>query len=385
MNQNQINSKIARFDERARLERLMPPEMIQKTKAIRHPLFKYFVVQSNATGDAVYNCKEAFLLDEWDDTTGTNKFHEWSAGPTTEVMNLGEFYPLQNDSRHMLLPNDILVAFSRIDLQQNPRWVGIPFLETNKDACRVAYCDEDAQDRDWIWARLDSPTGTQVTVYCNIVDGTKLDEAVPLLSDGDKILVRSVAGTYYCTGLFRKAPEQSVKIFEVQSEATGDGVYNCYEQILDATEWDDTAGDSKVDDLNTTSVEVLNLAEFDPESTYVAHLQQGDLIAAWKKTDDESNDRWVGLPLRKDNADRPRRAFCKNDAGSGNTIDCYLDIDGTGTEITVTFDIAQGGSNVNEAEPRLKDGDPITVYKDGNTWRCYTVLQPTEDCECYES
>jgi len=174
----------------------------------------------------------------------------------------------------------------------------------------------------------------------------------------------------------------SLKLFEVQSVATGDGVYDCYEQSLDATEWDDTAGDSKVDDLNSTSIEVLNLAEYDPEATYVAHLAAGDLIVAWKKSDDENNTRWIGLPLRQANADRPRVAYCKNDAGAGATIVCYLDTDATGTEITVTCFIAQGGAALNAALPRLADGDGIMVSKVGATWRCLTTFMVSEDCVC---
>lgn len=169
------------------------------------------------------------------------------------------------------------------------------------------------------------------------------------------------------------------KIFEVQSAATGDGVYTCYEQTLDATEWVDTAGDPKFDDKNATGIEVLNLAEFDPESTYVAHLAAGDLISAWRMIDDEANFRWVGVPFRQANADRPRIAYCKDAAGAATTIDCYLDTDATGTEITVTCSIA-GGGNLNTAVPRLTDGLPIIVTKIGATWRCTTTFNASQDC-----
>lgn len=176
-----------------------------------------------------------------------------------------------------------------------------------------------------------------------------------------------------------------VRLFVVQSEATGDGVYTCYEQTLDATEWDDTAGDSKIDDKDSIDVEVLNLAEFDPEATYVAHLGAGDLMLAFKKTDDENNTRWIGLPLRQANADRPRVAYCKDDAGAAATIDCYLDTDATGTEITVTCLVAQGGANLNAVLPRLADGDPIMVSRVGGTWKSIMTFMPSEDCDCYET
>ncbi len=198
----------------------------------------------------------------------------------------------------------------------------------------------------------------------------------------------SLNGFIDSTGFLGRTPAAgkgvNIKLFAVQSAATGDGIYDCYEQSLDATEWDDTAGDSKVDDLNSTSIEVLNLAEFDPEATYVAHLAAGDLIVAWKKADDESNTRWIGLPLRQANADRPRIAYCKDDADATTSIDCYLDTDGTGTQITVSCSI-MGGTKLNEALPRLEDGKWIMVTKIGATWYCMAPFQTTEDCDCFEA
>jgi len=175
----------------------------------------------------------------------------------------------------------------------------------------------------------------------------------------------------------------SARIFEVQSVATGDGVYNCYEQTFDATDWADTGGENKFLNLNETSVEVFNLAEYDPEEEYVAHLAAGDLIVAFRVWDDEGNARWVGVPFRQANADRARKAYCKVDAGAGKTIACYLDKDAGSTEITVNCSIAQGGANLNEAVPRLKDGDLIFVEKTGANWYCATVFMPSEDCDCY--
>ncbi len=172
----------------------------------------------------------------------------------------------------------------------------------------------------------------------------------------------------------------SIKLFAVQSEATGDGVYNCYEQTLDATEWDDTSGDSKVDDKNADSIEVLNLAEFDPEATYVAHLAADDLIVAWQKVDDEGAARWIGLPLRQANADRPRLAYCSAAAGGGSTIAATLDHT-TGTAISVTCNIS-GGTALNSATRRLEDNDLIIVTKIGGTWYATEGFDTTEDCVC---
>jgi len=150
---------------------------------------------------------------------------------------------------------------------------------------------------------------------------------------------------------------------------------------LDATEWADTAGDAKFSDKDAVVVEVLNLAEYDPEAFYVAHLTAGDLLAAWKINDDEGNSRWVGTPFRQANADRPRLAWCKDDAGAATAIDCYLDGDGVGTVISVACSIA-GGGNLDSALPRLTDGTPILVTKVGATWWCLSIFQASEDCVC---
>lgn len=161
-----------------------------------------------------------------------------------------------------------------------------------------------------------------------------------------------------------------ITIFEVQSAGSGDGLYNCYEQTLDATEWSDTAGDPKFDDKDTTSVEVLNLAEFDPEATYVAQLTANDLIAAWEMTDDEGTSRYIGVPFRKDSSGI-RKAYCKTDAGAGSTIVCYLDEDSTGDEITVNCTIVGGSGTtpvLQDCLPFLNDGQEVIVSKINEDW-----------------
>jgi len=175
----------------------------------------------------------------------------------------------------------------------------------------------------------------------------------------------------------------SLKIFEVQSEADGDGIYNCYKQTLDATEWDDTTGSPKFDDENTTSVEVLNLAEYDPDEDYTAALSANDLLAAWQMTDDEGTKRWIGLPLELPADERERlihKAYCKNDAGAATTITCFLDEDTTGDEIVVNCSIA-GGGNLDSALPYLTDGLPIFVTEIDEVWYCVTTFQKWDLCE----
>lgn len=176
----------------------------------------------------------------------------------------------------------------------------------------------------------------------------------------------------------------AIRIFEVQSEATGDGLYTCREEKLLSAEWADEAGDDKFAEKSTDEYTVLNLLEADPESEYVAHLTAGDLIKVWQMEDDGGTQRWVGTPLRDD---RIRIAYCKDDAGAGSTIDCYLDKDTTGTVITVHCAISQGGGDLDDCGARLKDGDPMFVRRifDGtnNYWWCVGMpYMPGLYCPC---
>jgi len=83
MLQSDINRKAGSFDERARLERLQPPEMIQKTKAVRHPFtsIKARIVQTLQRADpaasppvTAVNWYEVELMnaaiEEWSDAGG---------------------------------------------------------------------------------------------------------------------------------------------------------------------------------------------------------------------------------------------------------------------------------------------------------------------------
>lgn len=82
-----------------------------------------------------------------------------------------------------------------------------------------------------------------------------------------------------------------------------------------------------------------------------------------------------------------RKAFCKEDAGEGNTIAAYLDTDETGQEVTVTCTIANG-SDLNEAVPVLTDGLEIPVHRDiveGEVvWKCYWPFEGSKDCVCVQ-
>jgi len=78
-----------------------------------------------------------------------------------------------------------------------------------------------------------------------------------------------------------------------------------------------------------------------------------------------------------------RIAYCSEDAGADNIIAAELDeVDGEAIEVTCL--IAQGGTALNAASPRLIDEDPIFVVLVGETWYCTSIFMPTDDCVCVE-
>lgn len=222
------------------------------------------------------------------------------------------------------------------------------------------------------------------------------------------------------------------KIFEVYAPQTGDGVYKCISQALDATEWADTAGDDKLvtdippwdsgdtygdDDIvsynnaiwqslqaanlnkvpgsepawweaytDFTSYDVLNLMENDPESSYTAALVIGDRIKAWRWIDDETNSRWVGVPI---SGGSPGRLARTTEAATANDhITCNLInnrgievISGIGSGIEVYCNISNG-SALNAAVRRLKDNNYLCVKNINGKWFADEGFQTSQDCVC---
>ena len=160
-------------------------------------------------------------------------------------------------------------------------------------------------------------------------------------------------------------------IMEVQSAATGDGIYSCKKQVLDATEWADTAGDDKFDDdtIDTNSYEVLNLRENDPVSSYTAALGLYDRIVAWEEEDDEQNKRWVGVPL----VSGPRGVRATEDAPNATSITCNLilnnNVEAGSGELGYNIEVYNAKAlNLDEALPRIKDDDDMMAENIGGKW-----------------
>lgn len=76
-----------------------------------------------------------------------------------------------------------------------------------------------------------------------------------------------------------------------------------------------------------------------------------------------------------------RKAYAIADADGNAYIDCYLDVDDSGSDtIRVYCEIADGGTALNAAIPRLVNGEMITVWNDNGTWRSIMTFQKTGTC-----
>ncbi len=169
------------------------------------------------------------------------------------------------------------------------------------------------------------------------------------------------------------------KTFAVQHVATagGDGVYDCYEMLLDATEWNDTAGDDRVDSKDAVEVEVLNLYELHCNATYVAALVAGDLLKAWRWTDDEGTSRWVGIPIM---GGFVRQAKTKAAVGATTTISCKLvnqDDAEVGAAFTVNFRTTDS-ADMDAVWPILASGTYIFIENIAGKWWCVQTFGKLE-------
>jgi len=225
-------------------------------------------------------------------------------------------------------------------------------------------------------ARKDKVSAKQYNRLVDLVEMMANSMLADGIMAGGQILKRRVTGS---------GGGINIKIFEVQSVGTGDGIYNCYEQSLDATEWADTAGDDRFDDKNETSVEVLNLVESHCHSNYAGGLAVGDRMHCWQWLDDEGTNRWVGVPFALWGMVRP--AMCQGDAGATTLMSVKLvDVDGNvvGDAFNAICPIA-GGTALNAAIPRLEEDDVIFITNIGGIWYNVQTFQASEDCDCYEA
>ena len=108
--------------------------------------------------------------------------------------------------------------------------------------------------------------------------------------------------------------------------------------------------------------------EYDPQAAYAVALVAGDLIKAWKWTDDEGTVRWCGIPLGVGMA---RLVKTSAVAGAASTITANI-VDSTGAEtgtaITVNCLITGTATNLNKAIPRLANDDEMIALHINGKW-----------------
>lgn len=177
----------------------------------------------------------------------------------------------------------------------------------------------------------------------------------------------------------------NIKIFKVHSLATGDGIYNCYEQVIVDADWNNTGGAAKIwdKDEEPVAVEVLNLDEYNPNAGQ-HNLIEGDVIVACYKVDDAGVGRWVGLPAISGGG--IHKAYCKTNALESSTIVCYLDEDLESPpqdpppeEITVHC-LIFAATVLSECFPPLSQHDLINVYYIDEEWWCNGWFSGYIDC-----
>lgn len=150
------------------------------------------------------------------------------------------------------------------------------------------------------------------------------------------------------------------KILEVQSSATGYGMYNCREEIIDKTYLADETGAVKTRQLSTDAYLVMNLKESDPVAGSYPALALYDLLLSWQKIDDEGYLRWVGIPAMND----VRWVRTTEVTPATQNITCnIMHRDGgeagageLGYNIEVYADLASG-INLDDVVPQLKNGE----------------------------
>jgi len=260
MNRNDVSRIVGRVDRAARKERLESPQVVQGPRSVRHhdtvggTFFEVIRSAVYIPGDGLYDCVEADLdATHWGNTTGLSKFnthnrwendvwyeagveiycggglctcilpHEGVAPPNptywlcrwppnyTNVLNMNENHPVSSYTPALGV-FDILYAWQIFDDENNKRWVGIPLgpsvrrLKTTESAPAAKQITCNLMLNDGSEAQVND-LGYNVEVYCEICNGTALNEAVSRLASGDYLQAQNIRGEWRCTAVFQGTEE----------------------------------------------------------------------------------------------------------------------------------------------------------------------------------
>lgn len=216
MSQTDIIRKVDRFSRIAQAERLFSPQIIQKTKAVRHPGGRriIFEVQDKATGDGIYKCYEQKLVgDNWDNITGADKF----ANKNTvfiEVLNLQENNPV-SDYTPALFKYDKIEAWQIKDDKGEFRWIGNPitpplrFVIAKEDGPNLSIYDNSITCNAWLNTEaeaVEGELGFGIEVWGrDSPPGTFWSNAVPRIINGNAYFVFCKQGTWYFAEMMMKS------------------------------------------------------------------------------------------------------------------------------------------------------------------------------------
>ena len=187
-----INKKVDHFGRAARLEQLKSPEMVQKTKAVRHPGFKMdmwiFKVQSATATDGVYNCYQQTMYGDFGTTL-------------VEVLNAVENDTLV-DYTPALAVGDRIAAWRMKNDVGTVYWVGIPIVPP----VRMARTAEAAQSSQQITCNLiandgqteiKSGLGSGIVVHFKICTGGNMNSASPRFNNNEYLFAENISGKWW--------------------------------------------------------------------------------------------------------------------------------------------------------------------------------------------
>jgi len=192
-----ITAKVERFDDAARREKLHSPQIIQKTKAVRHQQgasadLWLFEVQSAAAADGIYNCYRQTVFGVF-------------GPPMIEVLNAVENNTLE-DYTPALVPGDTIAAWQTPDENGTMRWVGFPMVPS----VRMARTTEAAGAEQQITCNLIANDGTErtsglgsnVEIHGKVCGEENLNSASPLFNDNEYLFAGHISGIWYVVGVF---------------------------------------------------------------------------------------------------------------------------------------------------------------------------------------
>lgn len=138
-------------------------------------------------------------------------------------------------------------------------------------------------------------------------------------------------------------------------------------------------GRAWADGIVTCRIEVLNethsYATIKPDDpTQLVSGDQGLCYILWKETG--TGTKWAVVRFGSSGSSL-QWAFCAADAAYGNTLDCFLNTDETGTLVTVHFKLLNC-TNLEDGHLSLTDGVPIPVMKQDSNWWCIIPIEGTE-------